>query len=100
MGVEGVDRTWIKAFKGLKKFSGWWWWWWWSPSENSVCPRPLLQFMSVRLCQFMSEGVDVELDKKEIRQKQVNKRQGKDRDKIREEEGKKVGRGGLEVREW
>ena len=33
-------------------------------------------------------------EKKEIRQKQVNKRQGKDRDKIREEEGKKVGRGG------
>ena len=30
-------------------------------------------------------------EKKEIRQKQVNKRQGKDRDKIREEEGKKVG---------
>ena len=42
-------------------------------------------------------------EKKEIRQKQVNKRQGKDRDKIREEEGKKVGRGdgGVgEVREW
>ena len=38
----------------------------------------------------------------QIRQKQVNKRQGKDRDKIREEEGKKVGRGGCigEVREW
>ena len=33
-------------------------------------------------------------EKKEIRQKQVNKRQGKDRDKIREEEGKKVGNGG------
>ena len=44
MGVEGggVDRTWIKAFKGLKKFSGWQWWW--SPSENSVCPCPLCQF--------------------------------------------------------
>ena len=32
-------------------------------------------------------------EKKEIRQRQVNNRQGKDRDKIREEEGKKVGRG-------
>ena len=71
MGVEGggVDRTWIKAFKGLKKFSGWWWW---SPSENSVCPRPLLQFhqflqfMSVRLRQFTLEGQDVELDKMKI----------------------------------
>ena len=40
-------------------------------SENSVCPRPLLQFlkffqflqfMSVRLRQFTLEGWDVELD--------------------------------------
>ena len=37
----------------------------WSPSENSVCPRLLLQFpqfMSVWLRQFTSEGRDVELD--------------------------------------
>ena len=64
MGGGGgvIEGTWIKAFKGLKKFSGWWWW---SPSENSVCPRPLLQFlqfMSVRLCQFTLEGQDMELD--------------------------------------
>ena len=74
-GGGGVERTWIKVFKGLKKFSGWWWWW--SPSENSVCPRPLLQFLqflqfvqvlqflqfrSVRLRQFTLEGRDVELD--------------------------------------
>ena len=51
------------GFKGLKKFSGGGGGW--SPSENSVCPRPLLQFlqfMSVRLCQFTLEGRDVELD--------------------------------------
>ena len=47
----------------------------------------------------------------EIRQRQVNNRQGKDRDKIREGEGKKVGGRGVpdvgwgvggvgEVREW
>ena len=51
------------GFKGLKKFSGGGGGW--SPSENSVCPRPLLQFlqfMSVRLSQFMLEGRDVELD--------------------------------------
>ena len=42
---------------------------WWSPSENSVCPHPLLQFlqfMLVRLHQFTSEGRDVELDNKKL----------------------------------
>ena len=50
----------------------------WSPSENSVCPRPLLQFLQffqfmsdslcqvtpgyIRLRQFTLEGWDVELD--------------------------------------
>ena len=64
MGRWGmVEVMWIKAFKDLKKFSGGW-----SPSENSVCPCPLLQFlqllqfMSVRLGQFTLEGCDVELD--------------------------------------
>ena len=52
----------------------------WSPSENSVCPHLLLQFLQffqfmsvrlhqvtlryVRLSQFTSEGRDVELDNK------------------------------------
>ena len=54
------------GFRGLKKFSvvgggG-------RESENSVCPRLLLQllqflqFRSVRLCQFTLEGRNVELD--------------------------------------
>ena len=59
-------------------------------SENSVCPRPLLQFFSVfpvssvyvsqvmlgyvRLSQFTSEGEDVELNNKTgTRQCRVNK---------------------------
>ena len=60
MGGRGLKKH---GFKGLKKFSGGGGGW--SPSENSVCPRPLLQFlqfMSVRLCQFTLEGQDMELD--------------------------------------
>ena len=40
------EGTCIKAFKGLKKFS--------VVGGNNVCPCILLQFMSVRLCQFTS----------------------------------------------
>ena len=73
----GVEGMWIMAFKGFKKFSGGGGGGW-SPSENSVCPRPLLQFLqlcqsgyvcpqflqfrSVRLRQFTLEGQDLELD--------------------------------------